>query len=514
MWTVAASAATARTDGYGQTTESILARRRNVAMNRVAVALVFFASAAFAQVASLTGRITDPSGAVVPQAAVIARSMDTGVATATETTSDGYYTLSSLQPGRYEVTISKAGFVPVKQTGLELTVQQVARLDVTLKVGAVTETIEVKAQAALLDSETATVGMVIGNRQVTELPLLGRNTYALAMRVPGVRPSAGVNNLVIDQISTVSYSINGQRANSNEFLLDGAPNSAASQNQPVINANPDMVQEFKVETNNFAAEYGRAAGGVFNVVTRSGANDLHFSLYEFLRNDKLNANDFFANRSGTQRAPFRFNQFGGTVGGPVVIPRLYNGRNRTFFFVNTEIVRFIQGVVFTSVPPDPRQLTGDFSQARLSDGRLVTIFDPATVAPNPAGGFLRSAFPGNVIPGGRIDPVARNVSRLFPLPTIPGTPLGVINYTRTDGNRAPKNSYSFRGDHNITDANRIFARYSYDDTPFIRAPAYGQQLRNIAPTAGPQVFTRWNAVAEDTHTFTPTLVATFRYRSE
>ena len=481
-------------------------------MARLALLFALLATSASAQVATLTGRITDPSGAVIPEATVTARSIDTGISTSMQTTSEGYYTLPALQPGRYEVTITKQGFVPVRQTGLELTVQQVARLDITLKVGAVAESIEVRAQTPLLDTESSTVGQVIGNRQVTELPLLGRNTYALAMLVPGVRPSFGVNNLVIDQISTVSYSINGQRATANEFLLDGAPNSAASQNQPVINANPDMVQEFKVETNNFAAEYGRAAGGVFNVVTRSGTNQLRFTAYEFFRNDKLNANDFFANRSGTQRAPFRFNQFGGTVGGPAVIPRLYNGRNRTFFFVNTEIVRFIQGITFTAVLPDPRHLTGDFSNARLADGRLVTIYDPATTAPNPSGsGFTRSAFPGNVIPVNRVDPVARNVSRLFPAPTIANTPLGAVNYTRTDGNRVPKDSYSFRGDHSFTDANRMFVRYSYDDTPFIRAPVYGREFSNIAPTAGPQVFTRWNAVLEDTHTFSPTLLGTFRY---
>lgn len=476
------------------------------------VCLFFAVAGAFAQVASLTGRVTDQSGAVVPSAEVVARSLETALTYSTQSTSEGYYTLPALPPGRYEVTVSKTGFVPVKQTGLELAVQQVARLDITLRVGAVAETIEVRAQTPLLESESSTVGQVIGNRQVTELPLLGRNTYALAMLVPGVRNSAGVNNLVIDQISTVSYSINGQRANSNEFLLDGAPNSAASQNQPVINANPDMVQEFKVETNNFAAEYGRAAGGVFNVVTRSGTNELHFSLYEFLRNDKLNANDFFANRSGTRRAPFRFNQFGGTLGGPVVIPGLYNGKNRTFFFANTEIVRFIQGITFTAVLPDPQHLTGDFSAARLADGRAVTIYDPATTTANPAGaGFIRTPFSGNRIPASRIDPVARNFARLFPAPTVPNTPLGVINYTRTDGNRVPKDSYSFRGDHNITSANRIFARYSFDDTPYIRAPAYGQQYKNIAPTAGPQVFTRWNAVLEDSHTFSPTTLGVFRY---
>lgn len=480
-------------------------------MLRLVLALALFALALCAQTASLTGRITDPSGAVIPGASIIARSLATNLSTPATSTSEGYYTLPALAPGGYEVTVAKQGFVNVKQTGLTLAVGQVARLDIQMTVGAVAETVEVQARASMVDSESATLGQVIGNRQVTELPLLGRNSYALAMLVPGVRPSSGVNNLVIDQISTVAYSINGGRANGNEFLLDGAPNSAASQNQPVVNANPDMVQEFKVETNSFAAEYGRATGGVFNVVTRGGTNELHLSVWEFFRNDKLNANDFFANRSGTQRAPFRFNQFGGTAGGPVVIPKVYNGRNRTFFFFNTEIVRFIQGQTFTATLPDPRQLTGDFSQARLADGRAVTIYDPSSVAPNPAGGFVRSVFPGNVIPAGRIDPVARNVSRLFPAPTAPGAPLGVINYTRTAGNVVPKDSYSVRGDHNFTAANRMFARYSYDNTPYNRAPAYGEQARNIAPTAGPQVFRRWNAVLEDTHVFSPSLLGTFRY---
>jgi outer membrane receptor protein involved in Fe transport len=473
--------------------------------------LFVFACGLWAQVASLTGRITDASGGVVPQATIEARSETTGRTFTTQSNAEGYYTLPALPPGRYEIAVSKSGFATVRHSGLELLVQQTGRLDVVLQVGPVTETVEVRAQAALLDSETSTVGQVIGNRQVTELPLLGRNTYALAMLVPGVRNSQGVNNLVIDQISTVAYSINGQRANSNEFLLDGAPNTAASQNQPVVNANPDMVQEFKVETNNFSAEYGRAAGGVFNVVTRSGTNELHFSLYEFLRNDKLNANDFFANRAGTPRAPFRFNQFGGTLGGPVYVPGLYDGRNRTFFFANTEIVRFTQGVVFTAVLPDPQHLTGDFSRARLTDGRTVTIYDPATLVSNPAGGFLRSPFPGNQIPAARIDPVARNYSRLLPAPTVRDTPLGVINYTRSDGNRVPKDSYSLRLDHNVTASNRVFVRYSFDDTPWVRAPAYGPEYKNVAPTAGPQVFTRWNAVLEDTHTFSPNMIGVFRY---
>jgi len=482
-------------------------------MLRRLILLACALSAGFAQTASLTGRVTDPSGAVVPDARVVVRATETGVATTVPTNQDGYYSAPALIPGRYDVEITKDGFVPTRQTGLELAVQQIGRLDVVLKVGAVSERIEVSAQALVLESESTTLGQVINNKQVTELPLLGRNTYALAMLVPGVRPSAGVNGLVVDQISTVSYSINGQRATSNEFLLDGAPNSAAAQNQPVVNANPDMVQEFKVETNNFSAEYGRAAGGVFNVVTKSGTNDIRFSAYEFFRNDKLNANDFFANRSGTARAPFKLNQFGGSFGGPVVIPKLYNGKNRTFFFVNTELVRFIQGITFTAALPNPQMLTGDFSQARLANGNAVTIYDPATTRANPAGaGFIRTPFTGNIIPGSRIDPVARNVSRFFPAPTVPGiTALGAINYTRTAGNVVPKDSYSVRMDHNFSERNRIFGRYSYDNTPFNRAPAYGEEFRNVAPTAGPQIFKRWNAVLEDTAVLSPTTVATARY---
>ena len=212
------------------------------------------------------------------------------------------------------MTVEMQGFKSVKESGIVLAVGQVARLDYALEVGAVADSVEVSARAVLLDSETSSLGQVVGSRQVTELPLLGRNAYSLAALVPGVRTSIGMNDVPVDQISTVSASINGSRSSQNEFLLDGAPNTAGAQNQPVINQNVDSVQEFKVETNTFSAEYGRSAGGVFNVVTKSGANDVTFTAYEFLRNDKLNANDFFANRAGRKPAPFRFNQFGGVIG--------------------------------------------------------------------------------------------------------------------------------------------------------------------------------------------------------
>ncbi len=474
------------------------------------IAMALVCAPIWAQTASVTGRVTDPSGGVVPGASVTLVNQATALETRAVCNAEGYYTVSLLPPGAYRLAVEKLGFKPIRERDLQLAVGQVARLDYVLQVGSVNEAIEVNARAILLDSETSSLGAVIGSKQVTELPLLGRNSYALAMLVPGVRPSSGVNNLVIDQISTVSYSINGQRASSNEFLLDGAPNSAAAQNQPVINPNPDMVQEFKVETNSFSAEFGRAAGGVFNVVTRSGSNDLHFTLYEFFRNEKLNANDWFANRSGRQRPPFKFNQFGGTIGGPVRIPKVYDGRNKTFFFFNSETVRFIQGITFTASLPDPRQLTGDFSNLRQTNGSAVTLFDPATTA-SVGTGFTRTPFPNNVIPAGRINPVSRNLARLMPPPTTLGASYGAINYVRTDGNIVNKDSFSPRVDHNFGDKNRLFFRYSYDDTPYLRAPVYGQERKNIAPTAGPQTFTRWNSVVEDTHIFSPTTIATLRY---
>jgi Carboxypeptidase regulatory-like domain len=469
------------------------------------------ATTLFAQTASVTGRITDPTGAVVPQASITATAEGSGVSTNVQTNDQGYYNFPSLQPGVYNLTVTKTGFKPVRQTKLQLEVQQVARLDLVLEVGAVTETVDVNAQALLLDSESSTVGQVVGSKQVAELPLLGRNPYALGMLVPGVRQSIGVNNLPIDQISTVSITINGQRASANEFLLDGAPNSAPSQNQPVIYANPDSVQEFKVETNTFAAEYGRASGGIFNVITKTGTNDPHFTLYEFFRNDKLNANDFFANKGGSARPPFKFNQFGGSVGPPVQIPHVYNGRNKTFFFGNFELVRFVQGLSFTGTEPTTQQLAGDFSQTRNAAGAAIQIYDPLSTAATPGGGFTRTAFPGNIIPADRIDPVARNILKYFPAPNTAGNPItGVNNFSRTDGNTVTKNTMSIRADHYFSERNRLFGRFSYDDTPFVRAAPYGRNDPG-SPGTGPQDFNRKNAVIEDDHTFSPSLLGTFRY---
>lgn len=456
-----------------------------------------------AQTASLTGRVTDPSGAVIAGAAVSVVNAGTTIETRAETNADGYYNVPSMQPGKYHIAVEKTGFQSLRQKDVELAVGQVARLDFTMQLGAVTETVEVEARAVLLDSETSSLGQVVDGKRVTELPLLGRNAYALATLAPGVRTSAGMNDLPVDQISTVSASINGARASQNEFLLDGAPNTAAAQNQPVIFQNVDSVQEFKVETNTFSAEYGRSAGGVFNVVTKSGTNDLTFTAYEFLRNDKLNANDFFANRAGQKKAPFRFNQFGGVIGAPIV-------KNKTFFFGSAELVRFAQGVTWTATVPRADQLAGDFSNTRNAAGQMITIYDPSTTTRTPSGTYMRQPFPGNKIPTDRFDPVARNLLKYFPAPNTAGAAFtSVNNYTRTGSNSVVKDTWSARVDHHFNDRNRLFGRFSYDKSPLSRAAAYGND--NVAsPTFGTQTFNRYNTVVEDTHVLSPTLLATAR----
>ncbi len=477
---------------------------------RIVYGVLLMTMVAAAQTASVTGRITDPSGGVVPGVDVTVESAGTGGKATTQTTAEGYYTLPSLKPGVYHVYVNKTGFKPVRDRNLTLTVQQVARLDFTLEVGSVSESVEVSARGVLLESESSTLGQLVQSRQITELPLLGRNPYALAMLVAGVRPASGNNDLPVNQIGTAFASVNGQRGNANEYLLDGAPNSSPAQNQPVIFASVDAVQEFKVETNNFSAEYGRAAGGVFNVVTKSGTNDLHFAAYEFLRNDALNANNFFANRAGQATPPFKFNQFGVALGGPVILPKVYNGRNRTFFFVNTELVRWISGVTLNGTTPTDAQRAGDFSATRNAAGQPINIYDPLSTRAA-AGGFVRDLFPGNRIPADRIDPVARNIARLWPAPNTPGNAVtGANNWVSNVGDNTQKNTFSVRGDQYFTAQNRAFARISYDDSPVATAPAFGKD--NIASNrVAYTIFQRRNAVAEDSHTFSPRLLGTFRY---
>ncbi len=379
--------------------------------------LLLIAVPAFSQTGQIVGRIADQAGAVVPDVKVQITQTTTGVVRQTASNADGYFTAPDLLPGTYTIRLEHPGFKPLNRTGVQLQVDQDLRFDFTLEVGSLNEQITVTGQEPLLETENSSIGQVVQSAQIVNLPLLGRDTYSLAELVLGVRPSAGMNQLPVDIITTSSISINGAPGSANSYLLDGAPNTAPAQNQPIIYPNPDLVQEFKVETNNISAEYGRAAGGVFNVVTKAGTNELHGDTYEFFRNNVLDANDFFANTAGKPIPPLKFNQFGGTLGGPVIIPRIYNGRNKTFFFVNTELVRYVQGVTYTATVPNPVELTGNFSNDVNSKGQKIIIYNPASTVQN-GSTYTRSPFAGNIIPSSQISPIAAKIATYWPVPNV------------------------------------------------------------------------------------------------
>jgi hypothetical protein len=478
----------------------------------VFVGFIAWTQDASAQTARVTGIITDATAGVLPGADVTAANAQTGVSSSVVSNRLGEYTIAFLQPGTYRVEVQLAGFRPAAREGVTLTVGQVARLDFVLTLARVqADTVVVEGRAPLIDKETSTLGSVIDSQRVENLPLLGRNPYALVALVPGARPSAGLNQLPVDQISTSSASINGSRGNQNEYLLDGAPNTVSAQNQPAIYPSADAVQEFRVETNNYSAEYGRAGGGIFNVVTKSGTNTVRGSAFEYLRHDRFEANNFFANRAGREKPPFRFNQFGGTIGGPVVLGRLYNGRNRSFVFASYEGARLRQGVTYLGTVPTALQRRGDFRQTLNAQGQRVTIYDPFTTRPDPnnPGRFLRTPFLDNVIPSDRIDPVTRSVLELIPLPNLPGDPrTGVNNYISTASQQIHKDMLSIRGDHHISQRHRVFGRFSYDRTPWTRPDVYGSVA---SPAFGPQVFTRRNIALDDLYTLGQGTLLNTRY---
>ncbi len=412
-------------------------------------------SISLAQTAQITGRITDSSGAVIRGANITVTQVDKGVKRDATSSEEGYYTVPLLQPGTYEVTTETAGFKPVTRSGITLRVEQVARIDFTLEVGGVQEKVTVTGEPPLLEASTSSVGQVVDNQKIVDLPLNQRDPLTLALLTPGVIGSVGRG------FTGLRISINGGRMATNEILLDGIPSAPpinVSNNATVV-PSVDAVQEFRVQTSNYSAEFGLSGGGIINLIYKSGTNELHGSLYEFLRNSVLDANNFFANRNGVPLASFKRNQFGGSIGGPVVLPG-YDGHNKTFFFASYEGLRERAGANLLSTVPTEAMRRGDFSQFRDAAGQPILIFDPVTT--RAAGsGFVRDAFPGNTIPANRIDPVARNILGYYPLPNRPGDANTGLNNLAASGS-APYdiNQWDVKIDQNLSDRQRFAARVS------------------------------------------------------
>jgi hypothetical protein len=405
---------------------------------------------------TITGTLKDPSGAVIPRATITITSEQTARQETTTSDLEGRYTSVPLAPGAYRVEATLPGFRGVARTGVTVQVNSTVVIDFTLEVGDLTDSVEVRADATPLETTSGTVGKLVDNRRILELPLNTRNVYSLIFLTPGVAGSIGNN------YNSMGYTVNGARPTMMDTVIDGVTASFPTVNGFTgISVFPsvDAIQEFKVLGANYPAEYGRSLGSVLNVVYKSGTNEFHGSGYEFYRDSAFDSNDYFAKLAGRPLGDFKRSQFGGTAGGPI-------RRGRTFFMASYEGLREQRHSQTTTTVPTLAQRQGDFSQTLAQNGQLIRIFDPFTTRPNPSGsGFIRDQFAGNVIPTNRMDPVALRVLNYYPLPNQAGNPVtGAQNYFATGTAELNVDNYDGRVDHHLSNDQKFFVRYSYRKT--------------------------------------------------
>jgi Carboxypeptidase regulatory-like domain/TonB dependent receptor len=487
----------------------------------------------FAQVdeGSVSGTVQDPSGAVVPNARVTLLNTDMGLSLETTTNDNGQYNFSPVRIGHYTVTVTAAGFSTITQQNLQVAVQQHLLVNITLKPGATTETVEVTTAPPQLQTNEASVGQVVNERSVNNLPLNGRNFTFLAQLGAGVNtPQADTRG----NAASGAFSANGLRPAQNNYLLDGIDNN--SDNVDFLNGTNfvvlppvDAVQEFKVETSNFSAEFGRAAGAVLNATIKSGTNSIHGTVWEFFRNDKLDAADWFENNQGIKKSELRWNQFGAMIGGPII-------KNKLFYFGDYEGFRRVQGNTQSglTVPTLAERnsgytdlsdlITAQASSAPRADalGRLIpagTVLDPATTRPVGGGAYVRDPFglstctgttislascPGlNQIPSTRIDPNAVKLLNLYPNPTSGGV---FSNFASSPGIYEHRNAFDARGDFDPNEKEQVFFRFSWvDDPQFIPGP-FGGLADGGAFQQGDQTARSDQAALAWTHVFSPATI--------
>jgi hypothetical protein len=502
------------------TLRSVLARRDELAgralssRSNIAGACTFallLASLASGQTAtgSISGLVKDPTGSALSGATATLTNTATNEVRTITTNTVGLYSFQLLPPATYRLNVKQPGFRNFVLDNVTLNVGQSVNRDIDLQLGQASETITVTESGPQIESETASLGQVLSNKSIVDLPINGRNAYGFAQLVPGVRTSNLFTQVAYASYNDQFLSINGSRVNANIFYLDGGINSEPGFNGPGVFPSIDLVQEYKVQTNNFSAEFGNTGGGVINVVTRSGTNQLHGSAYDFLRNDKFDANDFFANRAGIPISPLRFNQFGATLGGPVVIPKVYNGKDRTFFFFSYEGLRWVRSYTANGTMPNTLQRQGDFSRTFNQAGQLVTIYDPNSTTPvaGRPGAYTRSPFTGNRIPVGRIDPVSAALLQYTPLPTGPGNPItGTNNYSISSSAPTNEDTYSIRGDQKLTDSQKLFLRWTTNENLVLRPAIFGAADVPSTPTVGTDTLHHQQATFNYTWVVNPTTV--------
>ena len=475
------------------------------------------------------GTVNDSSGAVLPGVRVVVVEQATGVERSSQTNGTGYFEMPALPPGNYRLEAQLAGFKRVIRADLKLDTSQKMEISLTMQPGEVTESIEVTAESPLLQTASSSVSQLIDNKKVVDLPSSNRNLFQIATLTPGVNDvAASAAPATSGSVGFGRWSSNGGQVNTNEFMVDGATALTANMGAASVVPTIDAIEEFKIETNALAAEFGRTGGAVINAIYKSGTNELHGTVYDFWKNRVLNANSWVNNRNGVQRDFTNVHTFGYSVGGPVFIPKFYDGRNKLFFFHNYEGYRDILPARLQMSVPTAAEVNGDFSQRLNNQGNLIQIYDPyTTAATGQVGQYTRTPFAGNRIPVARMDPVSARLIGYYPqansTPTDPYT--NANNYVVNASGRNRQNMWTVKTDYNIKDGHRIFARYTESEQGggaanlFGSTPACSSCLVSNNPAGaysarggGADLFIYpKNAVIGYTATITPTTLLDLRY---
>ncbi|MEP7274543.1 MAG: carboxypeptidase-like regulatory domain-containing protein, partial [Acidobacteriota bacterium] len=461
----------------------------------------------------ITGKVRDAGKAVVPGAAVKVINIEMGTTVSSPTNEAGIFLASFLIPGTYQITVEASGFKKYVRDGIVVSVNDSLEVDIDLEVGSVDQTVTVTGDAPLLETTSGSMGQVVDARRIAELPIGHGDPYALMGLAGGVSFSRDQRlDRPFEPTHIVGYSIDGTRANRSDLTIDGASSTSTANAGEVISSfvpPQDLVQEFKVQTATFDASFGNTEGGVTNLSIKSGTNQFHGTASYSNFTPGTSANDFYANRANQPISDFYYHRFGGTVGGPVWIPKVYNGQNKTFFMYGMEGIREARprnnGTL--SIPTD-KMRNGDFSDL-LAIGPQYQIYNPFTRVAIAGGRFQQSPFVGNIIPQQLINPIAKKfVDTYLPRATSTATAADGLNNFQQPGlkERAKYYSHTIRIDHAFSEKHRIFGRTSWYD----RNSDYNNYYGNLA-TGSLFSFISRQGVFDDVYTISPTLILNVRY---
>jgi hypothetical protein len=444
----------------------------------LAALLVVFAASASAQISkgNLTGIVTDPSGSAVPSATLRLVDTDTGAVRTEQSDASGIYRFMTLDAGAYRVEAEAAGFKKFIREGIELRVDETTTVDVHLEIGQAAESVTVTGESPMLHTESASLGNTVSDQSVAELPIVSRDAITLVQLSPGIQYRATSALQVYSNDGTSQFGSSGTKGMA-VFLMDGVMNMRIQSDGQTggsigFSPSPDAVQQLDVHTNAFDAEFGHTGGGAVSVTTKSGTNQIHSSVYWYLQNKDLNADPFFNNLAGLPRSEATQNWYGGSVGGPVYVPKVYNGMNKTHFFFDFEGTRVRSVTLANYLVPTPLQLQGNFSQTTNSKLAAVTVYDPSTTVAS-GSGYVRSPFPGNIIPTSRFDTVANNMLKYYPAANRPITSALFDNFQILQPSGTNWASLVGRIDHQLTSKHSLFVRWGWNKRFDITASTYG-----------------------------------------